>query len=286
MMDYSGYLEKIRACNNYTTENKIPFFIDGKRVGQVRKEYLDLFLKSGFFVEQEGRLVLKERYDTFEKRTEALTEFAKQVLKAGITNRFMHEPYGVRSAPTAEPLALADRSISSLLGLISFGQHLNGYVRTDEGMKMWIGRRSQSKGYFAGKLDHLVAGGLPYGIDLRENLRKECYEEAGIETEVADRACSVGLVSYRYDYRLGSNEDILYCYDLELDKDFVPRCTDGEVETFYLMEIEEVARIVRETDDFKLNCNLVIIDFLVRHGYLEAGKKGYFEVVTGLIGYK
>jgi 8-oxo-dGTP pyrophosphatase MutT (NUDIX family) len=286
MMDYSGYLEKIRACNTYTTENKIPFMIEGKRVGQIRDAYLDFFLQSDLFVLREHKLHLKDRYDTFEKRTEALTKLAKEALKAGITNRFMNEPYGVRSAPTAEPVALADRSISSLLGLISFGQHLNGFVRTKEGLKMWIGLRSRTKGYFAGKLDHLVAGGLPYGIDLRENLRKECYEEAGIAAEVADQAICTGLVSYRYDYRLGSNEDILYCYDLELDEDFVPRCTDGEVERFYLMDIEEVARIVRETDDFKLNCNLVIIDFLVRHGYLEAGQKGYFKVVTGLIGYK
>ncbi len=285
-MDYSGYLEKIAACNRYTAEDKVPFFMEGKRVGQVRREYLDFFLESGFFVLHEGRLLMKPEYDTFEKRTRALTQFAKRVLDAGITNRFMHEPYGVRPSPAAEPLALADRSISSLLGLISFGQHLNGIVRTKEGLKMWIARRSRTKGYFAGKLDHLVAGGLPYGVDLRENLRKECYEEAAIPPDVADCAVSVGLVSCRYDYRLGSNEDILYCYDLELPEDFVPRNTDGEVEQFYLMTIEEVARIVRETDDFKLNCNLVIIDFLVRHGYLEAGEQGYFEVVTGLIGYK
>jgi len=127
---------------------------------------------------------------------------------------------------------------------------------------------------------------LPYGISLRKNLEKECYEEAGMSAELASQAVSVGLVSYKYDYRLGSNEDIIYCYDLELPPEFEPRCTDGEVEAFFLMDIEEVAAIVRETDDFKLNCNLVIIDFLVRHGYLEAGEKGYFEVVTGLIGYK
>lgn len=33
------------------------------------------------------------------------------------------------------------------------------------------------------------------------------------------------------------------------------------------LPISEVARLVRETTDFKTNCNLVIIDFLIRHGY-------------------
>ena len=48
------------------------------------------------------------------------------------------------------------------------------------------------------------------------------------------------------------------------------------------MPIEEVARIVRETDDFKLNCNLVIIDFLVRHGYIGPENPKYLEIVQGL----
>jgi hypothetical protein len=286
MMDYSGYLEKIAQCNAYTETDKIPFKIEGKKVGQVKKEYLDYLLKSGVFVRKEGYITLHEDFKTFEKRTEALRDFAKNACKEGITNTFMNEPYAVLETPSSEPLCLADRTISSLLGLISFGQHLNGYVKTEKGLKMWIGKRSENRGFYAGKLDHLVAGGLPYGISLRKNLEKECYEEAGMSAELASQAVSVGLVSYKYDYRLGSNEDIIYCYDLELPPEFEPRCTDGEVEAFFLMDIEEVAAIVRETDDFKLNCNLVIIDFLVRHGYLEAGEKGYFEVVTGLIGYK
>lgn len=90
------------------------------------------------------------------------------------------------------------------------------------------------------------------------------------------------MVSYKYDYTRGGHQDILYCYDLELASDFTPRCTDGEVEAFYLMDIEEVAKIVKNSDDFKPNCNLVIIDFLVRHGYLSDKDEDYLEIVQGL----
>lgn len=62
----------------------------------------------------------------------------------------------------------------------------------------------------------------------------------------------------------------------------MPNCTDGEVEEFYLMPIEEVARLVRETNEFKLNCNLVIIDFLVRHGYIGVEDEDYITIVKGL----
>ena len=147
---------------------------------------------------------------------------------------------------------------------------------------MWIGKRAQDRGICPGQLDQLVAGGLPYGISLDENLRKECYEEAGIDEELASCAVPVGLVRYRKMTERGGKEDVLYVYDLELPADFMPRNTDGEVEEFRLLPIEEVARIVRETDDFKLNCNLVIIDFLIRHGLLPPDHEDYLSLVSGL----
>lgn len=48
---------------------------------------------------------------------------------------------------------------------------------------------------------------------------------------------------------------------------FVVALTDGEVESFRLVPISEVANIIRTTSFFKTNCNVVIIDFLIRHGY-------------------
>ena len=53
----------------------------------------------------------------------------------------------------------------------------------------------------------------------------------------------------------GSNG--LYCYDLEVPVDFEPRCVDGETQEFYLWPVERVLETVRDTSDFKLNCNLV-----------------------------
>ena len=285
-MDYDGYLQKIRACNNYTAVDKVPFLIDGKRVGEVKARYIPYLLQSGLFVQQIGYVTFHESAEGYDARTEAMMAFAEMAYRDGITDSFMNEPYAVRETPESEPLCLADRSVATLFGLIAFGQHINGFVRTREGLKMWIGKRAYNRGYEPGKLDHIAAGGLPYGISLSENLLKECYEEAGISEATARQAKATGLVSYRYDYTRGSSRDIIYCYDLELPEDFQPVNTDGEVEAFYLMDIEEVSEIVRGGNDFKLNCNLVIIDFLIRHGYLDPEVEGYFEIVSGLKGYK
>lgn len=42
---------------------------------------------------------------------------------------------------------------------------------------------------------------------------------------------------------------------------------DGEVESFKLIPVTQVMNVIKQTDFFKPNCCLVIIDFLVRHGY-------------------
>jgi len=277
-----GYLRHIKKCNNFTTKDKIPFMIDSTHVGWIKDINIPYLLDSGIFIQTNDSITFKSEYDTFESRNKALENFAKQAFKDGISNIFMAESYAARETSTSKPLCLIDRSIASMFGIITFGQHLNGYVKTKYGLKMWIARRSKSKGFYAGKLDHVVAGGLPYGISLRENLYKECMEEANIDRDLASRAKSVGIVHYKAESRFGGNEDILYCYDLELPEDFVPICNDNEVEEFYLLDIEEVAYIVKTTDEFKLNCNLVIIDFLIRHGYICDEDDEYLQIVQSL----
>jgi len=89
-------------------------------------------------------------------------------------------------------------------------------------------------------------------------------------------------VSYLRDGDWGLKPDTLYCYDLELPTNFEPRSLDGEVESFQLMPIEEVAALVDGSDQFKPNVNLVIIDFLVRHGLLGPERDDYLALAMGL----
>ena len=48
------------------------------------------------------------------------------------------------------------------------------------------------------------------------------------------------------------------------------------------MPVAEVARLVRDTDEFKFNVNLVIIDFLIRHGVIPPEDPEYLDLVKGL----
>lgn len=69
----------------------------------------------------------------------------------------------------------------------------------------------------------------PHGISPRENLIKECAEEAAIPHELAEAAAAVGAVSYRTLTPQGLKRDVLFVYDLPLPADFVPQPADGEV---------------------------------------------------------
>ena len=282
-MAEQGYLRHLEACNPPIRERFLPWYIQGRVVGWVRpelagalKEYPRVFMVLDRAVE------LRPELDDFDRRSAALAETGESLAAAGLVTPPMGEPYPVTPAGREQALCVMDRAVAAWFGVRAFGQHLNGYVRTEAGIFMWIGRRARDRLIFPGRLDNMVAGGLPWGVSLAENLEKECMEEAGVPAELARRAVPVGIVSYNRVAQRGYRPDVLYCYDLELSPDFRPRNTDGEVESFSLLPLDEVARLVRETDEFKLNCNLVIMDFLIRHGYIRPDDPDYLALTTGL----
>jgi len=277
-----NYLEHSKRLNNFDAKRHTPFVVDDKKVGSIRDDFIDYILADPLFEQRGNVITIQDQYHDFESRTQAFKQFALRACEDKVSNIYMDEPYPVIETPNSTPIATLDRATSSLLGLISFGQHLNGYVEKNGKLLMWIARRSQTKGYAAGKLDHIVAGGFPYGISLEENLIKECHEEAYMEEKIAKQARSVGLVSYQREYPQGGKQEIIYCYDIALPPSFTPRCNDDEVEAFYLMPIEEVAHIVQTSDQFKANCNLVLIDFFIRHGLITPDTENYVELVLGL----
>ncbi len=58
--------------------------------------------------------------------------------------------------------------------------------------------------------------------------------------------------------------------------------THTQVEEFMLWPIEKVAEVVATTTEFKSNCNIVIIDFLIRHGFFTPDQPGYLDIVRGV----
>lgn len=176
-----------------------------------------------------------------------------------------------------------DRSMVALFGVPSHGVHVNGVVQKRNGLHLWIGTRALNKSVAPGKLDNMVAGGQPHDLSIMDNLVKEAHEEAGIPEALARTARSVGMISYVREDTWGLRPDVMFCFDLDVPETFVPQNTDGEISGFALMPVAHVAQRVRDTKDFKLNVNLVIIDLLIRHGLLTPdGEPDYVDIAQGL----
>jgi 8-oxo-dGTP pyrophosphatase MutT (NUDIX family) len=193
----------------------------------------------------------------------ALPSIERQLADAGCY-RWRNEAFDIRAEPDGPVLARLDRGALPSFGVLAVGVHMNGLVHRDDGLHVWVARRAADKLLDPSKLDHMVAGGVPADLTPAETLVKEAEEEAAIPASLARQAVPVATISYAMERPEGLRRDLLHCYDLELTPDFSPRAADGEVEAFELWPIERVLQTVRDTDEFKFNVNLVLIDLFQR----------------------
>ena len=279
-----AYLDHIRRCNAHDLAKFRPWTIDGRRVGYLRADFIrHLEAFPDVFVLTDTDIALSPAFGSPPARTEAIAGVCRDLAAEGVLAPARGEMFPVAPRWGEEPLAEVDRRWVNHFGLPAYGVHMNGFVRGQGGLAMWVARRSKEKMTHPGLLDNLVAGGQPAGLGLRENMVKEADEEAAIPPVIAAQVQSVGTISYMMETEAGLKLDTMYNFDLELPPDFLPVNNDGEVESFELMPLADVAAIVRDTFEFKFNCNLVIIDFLIRHGFLSPdGESDYAALCTGL----
>ena len=284
-----SYLDRIREINRHDPDAFTPFVADGRRLGAVRNDRIGPLLSATEAIVRsgDGSLTMADGPagggpDAAAARSEAMAGAVARLADAGLVARLRGELYPAARRFGEPPAFVVDRAAVPFFGLRAWGVHLNGYTWRGGALHMWVGRRARDKPTYPGRLDNTVAGGQPVGIGLTENLVKECAEEADIPESLALQARPAGAVTYIQQAPEGLKPDVQFCFDLELPPDFVPRNTDGEIESFALWPIERVAETVAETREFKDNCNLVIIDFLIRHGFIPPDDPDYVALVRGL----
>ena len=278
-------LDRIREINRHDPAAFAPFVVDGRRLGAVRRDRIGLLRAAapGIVEAGDGSLAFApDAAGVADARSALIAAAAARLADAGAIAPLRGELYPAARRFGEAPAFVIDRAAVPFFGLRAWGVHLNGYTRRDGALAMWIARRARDRPTWPGRLDNMVAGGQPVGLGPMENLIKECAEEAAIPAPLARQARPVGAVSYVQQAPEGLKPDVQFCFDLELPPDFVPRNTDGEIESFALWPIGQVARTVAETTDFKDNCNLVVIDFLIRHGLVAPNDPDYLALVRGL----
>lgn len=249
------FLRHIAACNSAVLPGgRLPFFCGSEQIGWVSPTTAQTLQSLG---------LQKDQGFGVNTGTELLP------LSQTLCDRGLYasheEAFDVRN-DSGIVLGQVDRGAIPVLGLAAEGVHLNGLVEREDGLFLWVARRSMRKRLDPGKLDHLVAGGMSAGLDPQTTVIKEAQEEAGIPAELAATARAVSRIEYALERPEGLRRDVLHCYDLLLPQSFTPIAEDGEVESFHLLPIQEVVALVRDTDAFKFNVNLVLIDLFIRRG--------------------
>ena len=254
-MKLDGFLRHIKACRNAVLPgNRRIVRFQGAPIGFVTPEILAQLALP------DANLEVPDQ-QTFDRYARALC--------TGGALSFRNEPFDVRD-PAGNVVATLDRGALPLFGIQAWGVHMNGLAETRDGWSLWIGTRNPNKLLDPGKLDHLVAGGVAAGQGLTETLAKEAGEEAGIPGWLIAQARPVSEIRYNMERPEGLRRDVLLCYDLVVPAEFEPHPVDHEVVRFDLWPIERVLETVRDTDQFKFNVNLVLIDLFLRLGLIES----------------
>jgi isopentenyldiphosphate isomerase len=278
-----SFLDRIAECNEHDPAAYRPFFAAGRQVGAVRHALAErLADMTEIFAADAKSVTLLARYDTVEKRSAAMDEAVRALEAEGVVQGRRNENYPACPEWGRPYDFVIERAAAPHFGIRSFGVHMTGYTRNADGVHIWVARRARTKPTYPGMLDNTVAGGQPVGMGLIDNMVKECWEEGGIPPELARKVVPVGAISYRMDASDGLKPDVQFCFDLELPGDFTPRNTDGEIDEFQLWHWTKVATTVESTRAFKFNCNLVLIDFFVRHGLISPEHPDYLAIVEGM----
>jgi hypothetical protein len=278
-----SYIERIEECNAHDPDHFRPFLVAKARVGWINEAFADVLAEfEDVFRITDAAVTLASALDTFAARSRAVAGVVGELVRRGIVTGWREEFYPVGTAYHAPALFEMERAAIPRFGVAAYGVHVNGFVRRDDGIHMWIARRARDKQTYPGMLDNMVAGGQPVGIGLMENVIKEAGEEADVPKGLASRAVPVGCISYRFEAEDGLRPDVMFNFDLELPGDFTPHNTDGEIAGFELMPVATVMELVADTTEFKFNCNLVNIDFFIRHGLIPADDPDYVAMVSGL----
>jgi 8-oxo-dGTP pyrophosphatase MutT (NUDIX family) len=263
-------LPAIVAARRFEPSAHLPFFIGDERVGWIRRtDASALHSWPDVFHIDDHSIRLADSFADLDARSAALGAVIGMLAADGRIPGWRNETYAIRNAFDAPPLAFIERAASRFFGTMTYAVHLNGIVEVaGRAPELWIARRSEMKATDPGMLDNVVAGGIGWGMGIAETLVKECWEEAGMAPELAEKAVRGRAFHVLQSLPEGTQAEEIFVFDLALPADFSPRNQDGEVGEHRLAGISEVARWIEE-GMMTVDASLATIDLLLRRQWID-----------------
>ena len=279
--DLLGFLRA--ACTHASHAGRevplIPFYVREHAVGWLRPSFADLLRRwPHVFEVNQAFVTLRAKPDTVAGRTAALEEVTRELARDGVIRGWRDEPVRIAHHYAAPELLHLERAASRHFGTMSYGAHLNGFVRVNGLTNVWISRRSPNKSIDPDRLDNLVGGRIAAGATVDETLRKEAWEEAGIPSALLDGLACVSAVRVEYSVPEGLHREILFVHDLWLPVDFKPANQDGEVAEIRRATLEDVLQQIL-AGEFTMDAGTVMIDGLLRQGLVPPEDPLYLEIL-------
>ena len=259
--------------------NYRPLEIEGSAAGWLDDARAErLAAMRDVFVVRDDAVTFVDALDTEERRSVALERVACELSEAGELSAWRDERYTVAAELGAAPWFHLERAAARYFGIHTYAAHLNGVVRCEDGVLMWLARRSATKSIDPGMLDNLVGGGVASGQSVNAALMKESWEEAGIPVPLARLAKAAGSVEIWREQPDGLQHETIFVHDLWLPASFTPVAQDDEVVDYRLVSLLEAARLVavgKVFDAITADASLVIVDFLMRQGKIGRDSAAY-----------
>ena len=254
------------------------------RVGRDAAGWLDDFRAGRLaafhdvFAVRDDEIAVSRRLNTAAARTAALDSVTRSLAADGLLTAWRDERYAVAPEFEAPPWFELERAAARYFGIHTYAAHVNGLVRRDGEIAMWIARRSPTKSIEPDRLDNLVAGGIAAGQSVAATVVKEAWEEAGIDANIAALARPAGSVHICREQPDGLQRESIFVHDLWLPAGFVPAGQDGEVAGHRLVPLSDVAQhiaIADGPDVVTADAALVMLDCLLRHGAIAPDAPDY-----------
>lgn len=246
----------------------VPLVADGEVVGRMTADRAQRLAQFPAIARRGGTLVVAcERSE----RDAAMAEIVRTLAREGALTAWRDERYAVRCEFDAPAHFEVERAAARYLGIRTYAAHVNGLVRAEDGVCMWLARRSAGKAIDPGMLDNLVGGGIASRATVEGTVVKESWEEAGIEADVATRAVRASELTIFRHQPDGIQHETIYAHDLWLAPGWSPANQDGEAVGHRLVAVDEAARVIASDDPpdaMTADASLVALDCLVRLGAL------------------
>lgn len=266
--------DKIKPYTHADLAGFVPVNINGKQYGWASDEIAQ---KLGCYphiwiYDTASGLHLHESLETFKQRTDAVDSCFVQLSSQGLLPVMPdYSQFGEIDwfpvGGTQNPYFIVKRFYAPYLGIRVDSVVLNGY----QDQHYWTSTRSEHVHDSPGKLDIMSAGAVTYGNSIFEGLVDEAYHEAGLSEADLAHAQNEGTIHVHYiDKKNRFINEYFHVFDLNTKGNIIPKTRiPFEVAGYNLMSFDKVMDIIHNTTEYSPKIILVVIDFMLRHGYLD-----------------